>query len=686
VLSSTVLFVGVTPPREQLRARGIEAVEAPLDLSAARAAALAPDLVIARPSAEARLERSTSPLALVGCARDSGPLGRFGVVARWTELEPDAFAERIGGLLTHLDEGRETACEDDAGARSAWLSRLGVYRKTGFVVRADGSAATLLFEGKSVPRGAVEGSVLLQLIELPSQRLSMARPGERGGSLRDARVLVVDAGIDRCAKVCEALAASGALVRTLEVPSTSFDHAFALVPTVIVISTLALRAGIPRWLWSSDRWNGAAFVVVEAWDEATVVGAVARAAEEERSAREALSRDGFIASRLEPFGPGRWLKALVALERDLTLRLVCASGAIEVELSGAKVKSSRWVRGDGAVVLGKEALAAFLAARRGRLVAGSRELVDAEGAPSLDVAADSGVRARPTPAQLRSVKDTGPPVAASALPSVIVDADAVLRGDTPATARRSERRRASREAIDPTERTRSPGAGTARSRGRAALGAAMLFGAAALLPFAVARVRDSVRMSRSAAPAALPRVSAATELSSSMPSSIEPRPPVADTPSLPPVDAPVLDTAPEPPDVEDLSWQSQRAWAARDYARSEALVSQAIEHAPEDPELHFRLARALSRQGRDREALAAVERAVELAPTRGAYRLLEGDILARSGRPVLARRAWRGCLRAQPGHRPCRARLAQLRRVSERAREPAPQQPAAPRRTPAWLR
>lgn len=114
--------------------------------------------------------------------------------------------------------------------------------------------------------------------------------------------------------------------------------------------------------------------------------------------------------------------------------------------------------------------------------------------------------------------------------------------------------------------------------------------------------------------------------------------------------------------VGELIRLAREAIRDGDYARSERLSRRALELSPRDPRAGYRLAVALFRLERDREAIAQCELTSRWDPDDPLPLALIGDIHGRRGRFRLAARAYRRALEADPQFEPAQRALARLAR------------------------
>jgi Flp pilus assembly protein TadD/predicted AlkP superfamily pyrophosphatase or phosphodiesterase len=96
------------------------------------------------------------------------------------------------------------------------------------------------------------------------------------------------------------------------------------------------------------------------------------------------------------------------------------------------------------------------------------------------------------------------------------------------------------------------------------------------------------------------------------------------------------------------------------YAEAESAFRQLTEIHPNDPNIHVNLAAALAHLERDQEALAELDRALELDPTHAKAFFNRGLLLERSGQPEAAAEQYRQTVRYEPGHTRARASLERL--------------------------
>lgn len=118
--------------------------------------------------------------------------------------------------------------------------------------------------------------------------------------------------------------------------------------------------------------------------------------------------------------------------------------------------------------------------------------------------------------------------------------------------------------------------------------------------------------------------------------------------------------APPSADPDDLIEQARQAARDGDYARSEVLSRQALELSPRNPKAGYRLAVALFRLDRDREAIAQCETTSRWDPEDPLPLALLGDIHGRRGRFTRAARAYRRALEADPDFAPAQRALERL--------------------------
>lgn len=114
---------------------------------------------------------------------------------------------------------------------------------------------------------------------------------------------------------------------------------------------------------------------------------------------------------------------------------------------------------------------------------------------------------------------------------------------------------------------------------------------------------------------------------------------------------------------QDLDAQALRArillWSGEVEAAEEAF-RHLTAAAPRDPDMHAGLASALQRRSKREEALAALDRALELDRNRADLRLARGRILQALGRTKEARAEFRSALELDPGNKETRAALTAL--------------------------
>jgi Flp pilus assembly protein TadD len=96
------------------------------------------------------------------------------------------------------------------------------------------------------------------------------------------------------------------------------------------------------------------------------------------------------------------------------------------------------------------------------------------------------------------------------------------------------------------------------------------------------------------------------------------------------------------------------------YAEAELAFRQLAEVHPDDPNIHINLAAALAHLERDQEALAELDRALELDPTHAKALFNRGLLLEHSGQPEAAAEQYRQAVRYDPGHKRARASLERL--------------------------
>lgn len=140
----------------------------------------------------------------------------------------------------------------------------------------------------------------------------------------------------------------------------------------------------------------------------------------------------------------------------------------------------------------------------------------------------------------------------------------------------------------------------------------------------------------------------------------------AETPPPPPSPTPTPPTAAEEVPVvpaagnlsgDELTARGDRALDARDYAAASQNYRQALQVDAGNPHAYEGLARVALRTGAREEALHFAQRAVQVRPRRGQYRVLLGDVYQAMGNAAEARRAWQEAVRVDPHNREARRRL-----------------------------
>jgi tetratricopeptide (TPR) repeat protein len=102
--------------------------------------------------------------------------------------------------------------------------------------------------------------------------------------------------------------------------------------------------------------------------------------------------------------------------------------------------------------------------------------------------------------------------------------------------------------------------------------------------------------------------------------------------------------------------------ATKGEREAEGWLRDGLARVPDAPALHHALGLSLVRQQRSQEALAALARAVELAPADGRFAYVHAVALHDLGQPAEARAALERLLARRPGERDARFALAAYRK------------------------
>jgi curved DNA-binding protein CbpA len=116
--------------------------------------------------------------------------------------------------------------------------------------------------------------------------------------------------------------------------------------------------------------------------------------------------------------------------------------------------------------------------------------------------------------------------------------------------------------------------------------------------------------------------------------------------------------------AEDAYSRGVQALEAGAAAEAAGILRVATHYAPDDARCHAALGRALSRvPGSGRDAVASLERAIELDPRRAEFQALLAEVFLTQGMKLRARRVIEDAQRADPGNREV-ARVAGLVRAA----------------------
>ena len=113
---------------------------------------------------------------------------------------------------------------------------------------------------------------------------------------------------------------------------------------------------------------------------------------------------------------------------------------------------------------------------------------------------------------------------------------------------------------------------------------------------------------------------------------------------------------PQPLELEVREHPTAKNWAAlggwfgerRQYACAIPAFRAALHIEPSSASLHYYLGLTLHSFGQSKDALAEIQRSIELDPNQLQPRLLDGVVLNQTGRPAEAEEAWEGALRVDP--------------------------------------
>ena len=119
-------------------------------------------------------------------------------------------------------------------------------------------------------------------------------------------------------------------------------------------------------------------------------------------------------------------------------------------------------------------------------------------------------------------------------------------------------------------------------------------------------------------------------------------------------------------ELADAGWKALRAENPK---RAAALFGEALDLAPDDPMLQFGAGAAAHAQGRQREAMARLERSLELRPQLTAASVLLGQIAFDEGDAALAIRTCEAALKYAPGNAALAKQIEAWRRETDAHRD-----------------
>ena len=219
-------------------------------------AALAPDLVIAGPSARARASdlavelrsaRPAAPLAIVTLGDEGGALEqRFGVVGQLA-LEPAAtLASRLGAVVDELEAGAPWAVKIAPKELAGLVARALRGGRAGLLTASDPPIAVALGAGGAIAppldalRDRLAKGEAIAFHERPEGRVAVLSEELAPGpapSLEGARIALIGSEAEQKAWT-DALAPSGADVHGFE--PEGVEGARALDPTLVIVAAPAL--------------------------------------------------------------------------------------------------------------------------------------------------------------------------------------------------------------------------------------------------------------------------------------------------------------------------------------------------------------------------------------------------------------------------------------------------------------